>query len=235
MNLVLLEPNDFIAENRVRVQGRTLKHILEVHRATPRDILRVGVLNGRIGQGQIESINDLALEMTIRLDTEPPPALPLRLILALPRPKVLNRTVAAAASMGIREIDLINAWRVEKGYWESPRLAPENLRLQSILGLEQAGDTVLPTIRLHKLFTPFVRDELPGTLSGSRALLAHPYAHAEVPRCVSESVVLAIGPEGGFIDREVETFQEIGFAVVRLGSRILRVETALALLIGRLF
>jgi RsmE family RNA methyltransferase len=114
MNLVLLEPTDFISENRVRLQGRRLKHVREVHRAKQGDRLRVGVVNGRIGEGHIERVDDAALEMTINLNSEPPPPLPLRLILALPRPKVLNRTIAAAASMGIREIDLINAWRVER-------------------------------------------------------------------------------------------------------------------------
>src|SRR4030095_13415433 len=138
-----------------------------------------------------------------------------------PRPKILNRTIAAAASMGIREIDLINAWRVEKAYWGSPRVSEKNLRLQSILGLEQAGDTMLPNIRLHKLFTPFVRAQLPSQIAGTRALLAHPYSQEEAPRHIHESVVLVIGPEGGFIDREVETFREIGFTAVRMGSSLI--------------
>src|SRR5262249_13051661 len=114
----------------------------------------------------------------------------------------------------------------------------DNLHLQSILGLEQAGDTTLPTIRQHKLFKRFVRDELPRDLNGKLSLLAHPSpmnAPAESPRRITQPVVLAIGPEGGFIDREVETFRQIGFTEISLGRRILRVETALAFLIGRLF
>jgi 16S rRNA (uracil1498-N3)-methyltransferase len=235
VNLVLLEAEDFIAGDRVRLRGRTLKHIREVHGAVAGDELRVGVVNGRMGFGRVEHIDDNSVEMTIRLETDPPPPLPLRLILALPRPKVLNRTIAAAASMGITEIDLINAWRVEKAYWESPKLSPGNLRLQSILGLEQARDTMLPVIRLHRFFTPFVREELPRDIGGKRALLAHPAGQTEAPRSLAESIVLAIGPEGGFIDREVSTFRDIGFTVVSLGSRVLRVETALAYLIGRMF
>jgi RsmE family RNA methyltransferase len=234
MNLVLLEPEDFIDDDRVRLQGRALKHIREVHRAAAGDRLRVGVVNGKTGQGVIDRIDNDAVEMSIHLDADPPAAIPVRLILALPRPKVLNRTIAAAASMGIREIDLINAWRVEKAYWKSPRLEENNLRLQAKLGLEQAGDTVLPAIRLHKLFTPFVREELPANLSGKVALLAHPGASAEPPRYVSGPVVLAIGPEGGFIDREVDTFREVGFTPVCFGPRILRVETAMAFLVGRI-
>jgi 16S rRNA (uracil1498-N3)-methyltransferase len=235
MNLVLLEHSDFIDSHRVRLEGRRLTHVLQVHRAAKGDTLRVGLLDGRIGEGVIEQIDTTRMEMAVNLDADPPAPPRVRLILALPRPKVLNRMIAAAASMGIREIDLINAWRVEKAYWQSPRLSDENLRLQSILGLEQAGDTILPAIRLHRLFTPFVREELPRQIKGQVALLAKPGALVEAPRRIQESVVLAIGPEGGFIDREVETFRDIGFTEVSLGSRILRVETALAFLIGRLF
>jgi RsmE family RNA methyltransferase len=101
--------------------------------------------------------------------------------------------------------------------------------------LEQAGDTTLPIIRLHKLFGRFVREELGREPEGKLALLAHPGAQATVPRGVMKPVVLAIGPEGGFIDREVNTFRDIGFTEVSLGPRVLRVETALAFLMGRLF
>jgi 16S rRNA (uracil1498-N3)-methyltransferase len=235
VNLLLLEADDFIDEHRVRLTGRRHLHVREVHGASGGDELRVGLVGGRIGRGHIERIDANALEMNVCLDHEPPEPLPLRLVLALPRPKVLNRIVAAAASMGIREIDLINSWRVDKSYWMSPLLSDQNLRLQCILGLEQAGDTILPAIHLHRLFTPFVREELPQVIPGRLSLLAHPGVPIASPRKVEVPVVLAIGPEGGFIEREVNTFRDIGFSAVNLGPRILRVETAFACLIGRLF
>ena len=237
MNLILLDAEDFIEADRVRLEGRRLQHIRSVHRASAGDELRVGVLNGKTGVGRVDVINETTMEMQVRLTAEPPPRLPLRLILALPRPKVLNRTIAAAVSMGIGEIHLINAWRVEKAYWESPRLSEQNLRAQAILGLEQSGDTILPAIRLHNLFTRFVRENLPEVMRDAVAFVAHPAAVQESPRGLSTErpVALAIGPEGGFIDREVQALCDAGFAPISLGRRILRVETALAFLIGRLF
>jgi 16S rRNA (uracil1498-N3)-methyltransferase len=235
VNFVLLEPSDFVAEDHVRLQGRRLEHVRKIHRAGIGDELRVGLVGAKLGHGRIERIDDSALDMLVEFDDEPPAKLPLRLVLALPRPKVLNRTIAAAVSMGISEIDLINSWRVEKAYWKSPRLSVENLRMQSVLGLEQGGDTVLPRIRLHRLFTPFVREELPGLIKESLALVAHPQAPAALPRECGGSIVLAIGPEGGFIEQEVQTFRDIGFTAASLGPRILRVETAVAYLVGRLF
>jgi RsmE family RNA methyltransferase len=232
MNLLLLDVADFTGENHVRLTGRRLEYVTRIHRATAGDELRVGVIGGKVGRARVERIGDDVMEMTVRLDTEPPAPLPVRLLLALPRPKVLNRTIAAAVSMGIREIDLINAWRVEKAYWKSPRLSEENLRMQALLGLEQAGDTMLPTIRQHQLFVPFTREL---HVDGKMALLADPRGEVACPRAVTQPVILAIGPEGGFIERELETFKKIGFTSVNLGRRILRVETALAYLVGRLF
>jgi len=235
VNLILLFDDDFISDSRVRLTGRRLQHVRDVHRATAGESLTIGIANARIGRGTITHLGDDVLEMEVVLDRDPPSPLPLTLILALPRPKVLNRVIAGAASLGIKRIVLINAWRVEKSYWGSPRLTPENLRAQSILGLEQARDTVLPSIELRRLFRPFVEDELPSIAPGTRALVAHPHAREECPRDVREPVTLVIGPEGGFIDAEIASLERIGFTPVSIGERILRVETAVPFVAARLY
>lgn len=234
MNLILLFDDDFIDASRVRLTGRRLRHVTDVHRAVVGEDLVVGIANGRIGRGTITRLDAEALELDVSLDRDPSAALPLTLILALPRPKVLNRVIAGATSLGIKRIVLLNAWRVEKSYWSSPRLSEENLRAQSILGLEQAGDTVLPSIEARRFFRPFVEDELPTLAHGTRALVAHPRASEACPRDVREPVTLVIGPEGGFIDAEIASLERIGFTTVTLGERILRVETAVPFLAARL-
>lgn len=230
MNLILLFDDDFLDETRVRLTGRRLQHVTEVHRAAPGDTLTVGVAGGRIGRGVVTQLGD-ALEMEVTLDRDPPPPLPLTLILAVPRPKVLNRVIAGATSLGVKRILLTNVWRVEKSYWKSPRMSEENLRLQAILGLEQARDTILPLIEQRRLFRPFIEEE---PFEG-RKLVAHPIAARECPRDVREHVTLAIGPEGGFIAKEIESLECAGFETVTMGERILRVETAVSALIARLF
>jgi 16S rRNA (uracil1498-N3)-methyltransferase len=234
MNLVLLHAGDFIDESRVRLAGRRLEHVTSVHRAKVGDSLTVGVENGELGRGVITRLED-ALELDVTLDQPPPEKLPLTLVLALPRPKVLNRVIAGATSMGVQRIVLLNAWRVEKSYWKSPRLSDDNLRQQRILGLEQARDTVLPQLELRRLFRPFVEEELPALAAGTRKLVAHPKTVNECPRDVHEPVTLVIGPEGGFIDQEIASLERIGFEPVSIGPRILRVETAVAAVIARLF
>ena len=234
MNLILLFDDDFIDASRVRLTGRRLRHVTDVHRAAVGEDLVVGIANGRIGCGTITRLDAEALELDVSLGRDPPVALPLTLILALPRPKVLNRVIAGATSLGIKRVVLLNAWRVEKSYWSSPRLSEENLRAQSILGLEQAGDTVLPSIETRRFFRPFVEDELPTLARGTRALVAHPRALEACPRDVREPVTLVIGPEGGFIDPEIASLERIGFTTVAIGERILRVETAVPFLAARL-
>lgn len=233
MNLILLFNDDFVDATRVRLTGRRLEHVLTVHRAAVGADLMVGVEGGRVGRGRVVRLDAEALEMEVALDRDPPAPLPLTLVLALPRPKVLNRVIAGVASLGVKRVFLINAWRVERSYWKSPRLS--GLRVQTILGLEQAKDTIMPSIELRRLFRPFVEDELPQIAHGTRALVAHPGAAHECPRDLREPVTLAIGPEGGFIAEEIASLERIGFTPVSLGARVLRVETAVAAIIGRLF
>lgn len=232
---MLLLPEDLVAPDRARLTGRRLRHVREVHRAVEGEDLAVGLLGGTMGRGQVRRLDDEALDLDLSLGQAPPPKLPLTLLIAVPRPKVLNRVVAAAASLGAARVVLLNAWKVEKAYWASPKMKPENLRDQLILGLEQAKDTVLPELRLARLFRPFVEDELPGLLAGGTGLLAHPGAGGGVPEVLAAPVTLAIGPEGGWIEAEVQSLLGAGLRPLDLGPRILRTETALAALVGKLF
>lgn len=234
MNLILLFPGDFVTADVVRLSGRRLAHVSEVHRAKAGDSLVVGIAGGGIGRGVITRLDDEALEMTVSFDEQPPPPLPLKLIVAMPRPKVFNRLLVAASSLGIKEIHLLNAWRVEKSFWDTPRLSEENIANQLVLGLEQSRDTVMPRIRVHRFFRAFAEESLEIIAEGTTRLLAHPRGDAALPSATEENLTLAVGPEGGWIERELESFERAGFRSVSFGPRILRVETVVPFLVGRL-
>ncbi|MDO8675899.1 MAG: 16S rRNA (uracil(1498)-N(3))-methyltransferase [Candidatus Omnitrophota bacterium] len=235
MNLILLFDPDFISTNRVRLGGRRFMHVRDIHRAHAGEALSVGVLNGQMGKGTITVMGDDAVEMDVRLEAEPPSALPLTLVMALPRPNVLKRTLVCAASLGIKRIILLNFFRVEKSLWNSSALRPEAVREQLILGLEQGKDTVLPRVDLRERFKPFVEDELPALAKGTLGLVAHPGTGTPPPQNVRGPVTLVIGPEGGLIDYEAEKLTFLGFQMADLGPRILRVEAVLPYLVGRIF
>ena len=235
MNLLLLEEADFIAADRVVLRDRRLTHMQEVHRSEVGDSLRVGRINGLMGSAELLRLEAGEAELRVNLDQPPPAKLPLTLVLALPRPKMLRRVFQTVATMGVAKVILVNSYRVEKSFWQTPFLEPEAIREQLILGLEQARDTVLPEIVIEKRFKPFVEDRLPAISAGTLGLVGHPGNFPPCPRALSEPVTLAIGPEGGWIPYEIDLLAKSGLQPVQLGERILRVETAVTALLARLF
>ena len=235
MNLLLLEEQDFIAPQQVRLSGRRLQHMLEIQQVAVGDSLRVGEVNGLMGQGTVLALDQQQAELQVNLTQPPPAKLPLTLLLAMPRPKMFRRILQHCATLGVAEIILLNSYRVEKSFWQTPFLQPEVIRENLLLGLEQARDTVLPSVRIEKRFKPFVEDQLPALVAGTTGLVAHPGDFPACPRALAGPVTLAIGPEGGWIPYEVDKLCAAGLQPVQLGERILRVETAVTSLLARLF
>jgi 16S rRNA (uracil1498-N3)-methyltransferase len=235
MNLIILSKTDFIEDtNRVNIQDHRLKHILEVNKPSVGDELRVGLMNGNIGQGRITSIEENGIEMDVVLDREPPAPIQLTLVFAMVRPRVFKRVLTQVTAMGIKRIIVINSYRVEKSFWKSPVLEEESLKKYLITGLEQGQDTIVPEVLIRPLFKPFVEDELPDIIKGTLPFVAHPYTSEPCPYNIGKPVTLAVGPEGGFIQYEVNKLIECGFRAVHLGERTLHVESAISSLISRL-
>ncbi|MBP5100526.1 16S rRNA (uracil(1498)-N(3))-methyltransferase [Pseudomonas protegens] len=235
MNLLLLEEADFIAADRVVLRDRRLTHMQDVHRVAVGDSLRVGRIGGLMGSAQVLRLEPAEAELQVSLDQPPPAKLPLTLVLALPRPKMLRRVFQTIATMGVPRLVLVNSYRVEKSFWQTPFLEPETIREHLVLGLEQARDTVLPDVLIEKRFKPFVEDRLPALSAGTLGLVGHPGPYPPCPRGLDQAVTLAIGPEGGWIPYEIDLLGKAGLQPVQLGERILRVETAVTALLSRLF
>jgi len=235
MNLLLLHESDLIDGGAgALVSGRRATHLLDVVGVEVGSTVAAGLLGGRMGQGVVVALVETTLTLELRLDRDPPPRLDVRLVLALPRPKCLRRIVQGCAAMGLRDLHLINSWRVEKSYWGSPLLETGRLRDEMILGAEQGRDTILPDVRLHKGFKPFVEDLLPAIGGATLKLVGDLSATLGCPASVAAPVTLVIGPEGGLIPYEVEMLVRAGFEPVSLGPRALRVEHAVPAFLGRL-
>lgn len=228
MNLLLLDHTE-IADGHVLLDDRRAEHLRRVLKVEPGRVVSLGVLDGGVGIGEVVDVDGKAVKLRVgELAAPPEPFYEIDLVVALPRPQTLHRVLQSAATMGVRRLDLVNAWRVEKSYFSSPVLEPPNLRRHLVLGAEQGMKTRLPELGVHHLLVPFLRDRLDGSAPRCRKI-AHPegemsFADA-LPLAVDELVV-AIGPEGGWIDRELETFASLGFEPVALGPWILRVEAA---------
>ena len=236
MNLILLFDSDFITPHRVRLSGRRFLHIKDILKAECSKTLTVGKINGLMGKGTLVSKTNDTIELEVKLDCKPPEALALTLILALPRPPMLKRILFSSAQLGVKKIIILNFNRVEKSLWNSSSLKPQAITEQLVLGLEQAKDTLMPEVILKKGFRPFVEDELPALIKGTTALAAHPDKKSmSLPTQMQVPVTLIIGPEGGIIDYEIELLKAAGCQAIDLGPRILRTESVLPYVVGKLF
>lgn len=236
MNLLILEDAQFTSESIARANTRQSVHIQDILKLSPGDRISVGRLNGLVGQGIIKTLGEEVEIDNIVLDKSPPPTLAITVILAMPRPQMLKRILQTLATMGVEKICFIQTSRVEKSFWQSPSATDQAIRDQLILGLEQGVATQLPVIETYKRFRPFMEDELDRITANTKRVIAHPHASAApTAHDESEALSLAIGPEGGFIQQEVECFIEHGFSSIHLGRRILKVETAVPVLLAKLY
>ena len=253
MNCILLPAANFSHPYAYIDTATQLEHVNEVLGAQIGDTLKIGELGAKLGTAIIDSMAEDKIQLKqVVLNTAPPAKLDVTVILALPRPKVLRRLIMDMTALGVRHIILVNSYRTQKSYWQSPMLA----RLDEFVleGLQQGVDTVAPIISLKKRFKPFVEDELASLITAG-AIVAHPYTEltlanylqsqqsasitAATPLTAVNTVnkalptVVFIGAEGGWIDYEIELLAKQGCQAVNIGSRILRTEAAVNVVIGQ--
>ena len=234
MNIILLDPRQTESEIWTISSKRQLEHLHTHVGVKVGDTLKVGIREAKRYLTEIIEISENSIQLKPLKEETVPEKLPVTLIVALPRPKVLRRLIMDAVTLGVDKLILIHSYRVDKSYWQTPFL--QQLDHFVTLGLEQAGDTIAPKIELYKRFKPFVEDVLPIMISEhSPAYVAHPYTNLKMPYAVDHSCTVIIGPEGGFIPYEIDLLIKNGCQAVSLGNRILRTETAIPYVLGRLF
>ena len=247
MNLLLVEADEVTADGTIQLDDRRADHLRRIIGAAVGTSVRAGVIAGGVGKATVLADDGARMTLMLVLLDPPPAPMPVELVLAIPRPKVLTRTIEAAAAFGVTRIDLTNAWRVDKSYLSSPRLLPAPLAYALRFGAEQGGTTHLPPLKIHDRLMGMLDERWPGGIGdrtagiGERAagtpvtrLIAHPGAPPIESATLTWPLTIAIGPEGGWIQRELDTFVERGFTPVSLGGPILRVENALATALGQL-
>jgi RsmE family RNA methyltransferase len=243
VNLLLLEPAEVRSDGTCVVSDRRACHLKDVLEVRPGQEVRVGVIDGGLGTGTVLSLDGNTVTLTCTFDTIP--ARPsVDLLLALPRPKVMRRLWAQVAALGVGQIILTNAERVERNYFDTHVLAPDIYRPLLVEGLEQARDTRLPLVSIHRRLKVLVEDDLDGLCASGVRLVAHPgstltfrTALGRDPACVpggQARALLAVGPEGGWTDFELRLLATHGFGAVGMGARTLRSDTACVALLALL-
>lgn len=240
MNVILVAEKE-VLESRLTLSDHRAKHIVKVLKSDIGDTINLGIINGNLGRGLIVSIKrkyPFYVDIDTVFDRLPPVKQQVDLLLALPRPIMLKRIFSQAASLGVETLHITNANRVEKSFWEAGLLHKREYMQHLLHGLEQAVDTVVPNVVFHRRFKPFIEDHFPGISEKySHLVLAHPDSQQKLHNIITErpgKILLAIGPEGGWVDYEVKKLQEYGFKDFTIGERILKVDTAVINIHGRI-
>jgi RsmE family RNA methyltransferase len=232
VNLILFDPHE-LGKPLSRRDDRTV-HLLKVLRKKAGDVFEAGILGGCRGTGRIEKINiDGSILVSLSAGEEPPPRLPLRVGVGFPRPIQLRRLLRDLSNLGVRAVDLFGTELGEKSYRDTKLLNDGGAREALVEGAVQARDTTIPELSVFMSLEDWLR-ERPWD-KGAAARPAPILAAADNVRPEGAMarlsptrgpMVLAVGAERGWSDRERDALEAAGFLRLSLGRRALRTETA---------
>ncbi len=230
MNLIIIQPLEVDAQHRVVLTDDRARHISKILKAKVGKELRIGLLNGPLGIGIVQSLEGNRVVLSCVFENRCPAKPQIDLLLAMPRPKVLKRMWAQLAALGVGRIVLLRAEKVERYYFDSHVIDPDSYNKHLIEGLQQARCTHLPQVQVEPRFKPYIEDRLESEFSNHWKLLADPSGVHRIRDFQSPEkerrILLAIGPEGGWTPFELELLKERGFELIGMGNRILRTDTA---------
>ena len=149
----------------------------------------------------------------------------------------MRRLWAQIAALGVGRIILTNAERVERDYFDAHVLTPDGYRPLLIEGLQQARDTRLPMVSIHKRFKVLVEDELDALVrerSSSRRGSGRVETNRRSDVCptganasCSRSAPKAAGTRSSSSSSSAHGFEPVG-----MGPRTLRTDTACVALLA---
>lgn len=276
LNRVLFEDSEVIVsphhdndQQNLRVElpaeDARSKHIRDVLKLQVGDSIKCGVINrGICDSGSVlqlptdgeegSELQKVVIHIGQASQLQVVKAMPVDLILAVPRPLRLERVIPIIACLGVRRLFLVGAKKVEKPYFGSHLFRrASDLKALLIEGLSQASnDCNLPEVIVKRNLKSFVNQEFEqyfpsDDLKHTLQLIAHPPKPSTVDQSIRmhhlfdestlcklqkqhcDRVVMVIGPEGGWEDEEIGWFQSKGFNLVDLGPRILRTDIAVSL------
>jgi RsmE family RNA methyltransferase len=232
VNLILFETHELL-KPLSRRDERTV-HLLKVLHKKTGDTFDAGLLGGGRCTGKIEKVGiDGSLGFSLGEQTPSPPRLPVRVAVGFPRPIQVRRLLRDLSSLGVEAVDLFGTDLGEKSYRDTKLLNDGGARSALIEGAAQSRDSTIPALSVFASLDKWLENN-PWTHSASHRRLPlliaadnirpegalSRMAHSKRP------VVLAIGCERGWSDRERDILEEAGFLRLSLGSRALRTETA---------
>jgi RsmE family RNA methyltransferase len=233
MNLILVDRQTEIIE--FPSEDPRLRHLVSVLRARPGEEVRVGVRGGPIGRARVLAVGPEGAALQAEWLRPAPSPLSLRLIIGHPRPPVLRRLWKDLASIGPAEVRVFTAELSERSYMDSRVWNRLGEALDE--GLSQGVRTIAPQVTKYGSLARALGGLGPNHLfvgdAGPEGLPL-PDMLKRVARAadMAEPVSIVVGPERGLTTSESAAAREAGATGVRIGSGVLRTETAALILAG---
>lgn len=225
----------------VVITGDVLHHVRDVCRMQKGSKFEVIVEGG--SAHLVEIISETKHESIAKIiDTRAIPEIPrphVHLALSIPRFPVFEAVIEKAVELGVTQIHPFfsdfSFIRTQAETWDKKVPRFEKI-VQSATQQSGRGDLmkIAAPVDFSKLMESFNRTE------GAKGLFAYEgdarlSAKQGIARVVGDALQEAwifVGSEGGFSEKEVESFQSFGLTSVTLGSQVLRVETACVALVS---
>ena len=222
-----------IADGKVSITGEDVRHIRNVLRMRPGEMLLVSCGDEWEYTCRIASLSEDEVRADIIDAQKPGKELPSRITLfqCLPKGDKMETVIQKAVELGAAEIVPVASKRcVVKldGKKAAARVTRWNAIAES--AAKQAKRMIISEV--HEILS--FREALQYAQIPDSVLLI-PYENAEGMQktrtllsaiAPGRPVAVLIGPEGGFDEAEVEEAERAGFQTITLGKRILRTETA---------
>ncbi len=211
----------------VELPPDTASHLAKVLRARGGDELTLFNGDGREFHGAIDTVRGSRVSASVgdsrQVDRESP--LGISLVQCVPRGDRMDFIVQKATELGVtRIVPVLSQRSVVRLDNEQAESKAVHWRAVAVSACEQCGRNRLPTIGAARPLLSYLGDSLPGT--GPRLVFEPESSPAHPAAPGIAAVEIAIGPEGGFADEELEAFRVAGFSRAGLGPRVLRTETA---------
>jgi 16S rRNA (uracil1498-N3)-methyltransferase len=238
----------FFVENEFRsgtvsFSGAEFHHMIRVTRHQVGDTVRLFDGTGREADAQLTFVTRHAATLDVsKIEMIPEETGP-RLSIAIPLPKASRAgwLIEKAVELGVTNIIPLKTSRSVV----DPRSSKlDTLRQNIVAASKQCGRSRLMTISPVVAWADFLKNEC----KGKSVVVAHPGGASFTGTLISESLteiaaeaktkkakanpemIAAIGPEGGFTVEEITQAVSKGGRLVSLGPRLLRVETAGAMM-----
>jgi len=217
---------DEVSGNKAALSGTHADHLVRVLRA------RVGqefdiVADGIVRRAQVSSVGQERVEFELgeEIPSEPVPT-NLTLLLAIFKFDRMEWAIEKVTELGVARVVPLIARRTDRHLALAAEKRVERWRRIATEASEQSRRSTVPEVadpmKLREAVNivgavRFVLSEAEQEMSLRESLSAHD---------ILEEFALAIGPEGGWTQDELDLFQEEKWISVSLGSTILRAETA---------